>query len=85
MTTLLAQTHLATVGMCRCLVSGLPIALKMYHRDRLTPKMELQARPRHLSRQYVCNVLHAQSIQHIMHSFDTHQPISYSLHLAISL
>ena len=43
MTTLLAQTHLATVGMCRCLSSGLPVALKMYHRDRLTPKMESQA------------------------------------------
>ena len=37
-----AETHLATVAICRCVSSGLEMAVKMYHRARLAPKLEVQ-------------------------------------------
>lgn len=37
-----AETHLATVAVCRCVSSGLKVAVKMYHRARLAPKIEAQ-------------------------------------------
>lgn len=38
----IAETHLATVALCHCVTSGLQVAVKMYHKERLTGKMEKQ-------------------------------------------
>ena len=42
MVRIIAETHLATVALCHCVTSGLQVAVKMYHRDRLTGKMHKQ-------------------------------------------
>lgn len=42
MVRVVAETHLATVAVCRCVSSGLDVVVKMYHRDRLTAKAENQ-------------------------------------------
>ena len=39
---IIAETHLATVALCRCVASGLQVAVKMYHKGRLTGKMHKQ-------------------------------------------
>ena len=38
----IAETHLATVALCHCVTSGLQMAVKMYHRERLAGKMTKQ-------------------------------------------
>lgn len=38
----LAETHQSTVAVCQCVSSGLEVAVKMYHRERLTGKMDKQ-------------------------------------------
>lgn len=42
MVRIVAETHLATVALCRCITSRLQVAVKMYHRERLTGKMDKQ-------------------------------------------
>ena len=42
MVRVVAETHLATVALCRCTTSGLHVAVKMYHRKQLTGKMDKQ-------------------------------------------
>ncbi len=39
-----AETHLATVALCHCVSTGVQVAVKMYHRERLTGKMDKQVR-----------------------------------------
>ena len=39
----LAETHLSTVALCTCSKSGLQVALKMYHKERMTPLNKKQA------------------------------------------
>ena len=42
MVRVIAETHLATVALCRCVTSGVQVAVKMYHKERLMGKMKKQ-------------------------------------------
>ena len=37
------ETHLATVARCRCARSGMEVAAKMYHKERMTALNQRQA------------------------------------------
>jgi hypothetical protein len=40
------ESHLATVACCRCARSGLDVAVKMYHKERMTALNQRQVRMR---------------------------------------
>ena len=51
----IAETHLSTVAICQYVSSGLRVAVKMYHKERLTGKMDKQVqgyRPHRVHSQY---------------------------------
>ncbi len=49
MVDVLGGGHLTTVALCTCRISNMRVAIKMYHKDRMSPLNERQ-----VSRQLTC-------------------------------